>query len=397
MGLLDKLFGFTKINYVYAGSSSRSAPFNKEAYQQEIVRSVIDAIATHAAKAEALHVVLDRDGRVKDIKRNSPYVKLLNQSPNPLMTGYDLKYKLVAHVQDRTTAMCYIKWNGTTPEMMIPIPYSNYEIYGIKGGGYAVKFIDYWGEECALNIEDIVVLRKFFNRREVSGDGNDPILNTLEMIQASNEGLLSAVSVSNKVRGIIKQKKAMLVDGDVKKSQDQFAKRFADAAENGGVVGIDAMEEYTPLNVTPWAANAVQMREIRGNILRYWRISDSILQSDYTESQWQSFYESVIEPILIQMGQAFTNVCFTQRERDSGNRIVFNTSVLLNTSMQTKVGIVTASREIGLFTKNELREMFGYSPIEGGDEAEVSLNYVKASDQSKYQTGEEQNEQIESD
>ena len=94
MGLLDKLFGFTKINYVYAGSSSRSAPFNKEAYQQEIVRSVIDAIATHAAKAEALHVVLDRDGRVKDIKRNSPYVKLLNQSPNPLMTGYDLKYKV---------------------------------------------------------------------------------------------------------------------------------------------------------------------------------------------------------------------------------------------------------------------------------------------------------------
>jgi len=177
----------------------------------------------------------------------------------------------------------------------------------------------------------------------------------------------------------------------VKKSQDDFAKRFADAAANGGIVGLDAMEDYRPLDVKPWAANALQTKEIRENILRYWRISDSILQSDYTESQWQSFYESVIEPLLIQMGQAFTNVCFTQRERDSGNRIIFNTSILLNTSMQTKVGIVTASREIGLFTKNELREMFGYSPIEGGDEAEVSLNYVKASDQSKYQTGEEVN------
>jgi len=110
--------------------------------------------------------------------------------------------------------------------------------------------------------------------------------------------------------------------------------------------------------------------------------------SDYTESQWQAFFESVIEPILIQMGQAFTNVCFTPRERDAGNRILFVASVLMNTAMSTKVNILNAAREIGLFTKNELREMFGYAPIEGGDEAQVSLNYVKATDQSKYQTGE---------
>jgi len=100
----------------------------------------------------------------------------------------------------------------------------------------------------------------------------------------------------------------------------------------------------------------------------------------------------VIEPRLIQMGQAFTNVCFTQRERDSGNRIIFNSSVLLNTAMQTKVNILSAAKEIGLFTKNELREMFGYAPVEDGDTAEVSLNYVKATDQSEYQTGEKGDE-----
>jgi len=150
------------------------------------------------------------------------------------------------------------------------------------------------------------------------------------------------------------------------------------------------MEEYTPLNVTPWAANSAQTKDIRDGILRFWRISNAILTSDYTEAQWQSFYESVIEPLLIQMGQAFTNVCFTQREKDSGNRIIFNSSVLLNTAMQTKVNILTAAKEIGLFTKNEIREMFGYTPVEGGDEAQVSLNYVKATDQTKYQTGEQE-------
>jgi HK97 family phage portal protein len=390
MGLLSKLFGSINIRYIFGGVSARSAPFSREAYEQEVVRAVIDCIATHAAKAEAMHVILDKDGRVKEIKRNSPYVKLLNQKPNPLMTGYDLKYKLITHVEANTTALCYVKWNGTMPEAMIPIPNSSFEILPIDGGGYAVRFSDDNGAQITLNIEDVVVLRKFFNSRDVGGDGNDPIYNTLDMMKASDEGLLEALSVSNKVRGLLKQKKAMLSSADVADSTNKFTERFQAAAEKGGIVGIDSMEEYTPLNVTPWAANALQMKEIRDNILRYWRISNAVLMSDYTESQWMAFYESVIEPRLIQMGQAFTNVCFTQRERDAGNRIIFNSSILLNTAMQTKVNILSASKEIGLFTKNEMREMFGYSPVEGGDEAQVSLNYVKATDQSKYQTGKEE-------
>ena len=388
MGLLEKLLNWTRVKFTYVGGSSRSARFNKEAYEQETVRAVIDTIATHAAKAEAMHIVLDKEGRVKAIKRNSAYAKLLNQSPNPLMTGYDLKYKLVAHLQDRTTAMCYVKWSGTTPEMFVPIAFDNFEVFEVQGGGYAVRFLDYCGQYQTLPAEDIVILRKFYNRRDVGGDGNDPLYDTLDMMAASNAGLLSALQISNKVRGLFKHKKAMLTPGDVQKSQAEFAARFADAAENGGIVGVDSMEEYTPIDVKPFAATALQMKEIRENILRYWRVSDAIVRSDYTEEQWQSFYESVVEPILIQMGQAFTNVCFTQRERDAGNRIIFNASVLLNASMQTKVGIIAASREIGLFTRNELREMFGYSPMEGGDVAEVSLNYVKATDQSQYQTGE---------
>lgn len=391
MGLFSKLFGFVKVRYSYFGASARSAPFSKEAYEQETVRAVIDCIATHTAKAEAMHVVLDKDGRIKEIKRNSPYVKLLNQQPNGMMTGFDLKYKLVTKLENDTISMCYIKWGGPNnlqPLMMIPVAMSNFEILPIDTGGYAVKFTDDEGQERALPLEDVVILRKFFNNYDVAGDGNDALQNSLDMIKAANDSLLDAVSVSNKVRGLLKQKKAMLDPGDVKKSQEEFAERFESAAKKGGIVGVDSMEEYTPLDVKPWSATALQMKDIRDNLLRYWRISDEILMSKYKEDEWQAFFESVIEPRLIQMGQAFTNACFTQREKDAGNRIVFVSSVLMNTSMATKVNILNASREIGLFTKNELREMFGYSPIEGGDEAQVSLNYVKATDQSKYQTGE---------
>ena len=392
MGLLSKLFGNVKVRYIFGDTSARSAPFNREAYEHETVRAVIDCIATHTAKAEAMHVVLDKDGRVKEIKRNSQYVKLLNQSPNPLMTGYDLKYKLITHLEANTTALCYINWDGTTPKAMIPIAYSQFEVAPIIGGGYAVQFTDYDGTQYAVNIEDVVVLRRFFNSRDVSGDGNDPVYNTINMLKAADEGLLQAVSVANKVRGLLRQKKAMLSPEDVKESTGRFTERFNHAAENGGIVGVDSMEDYTPLAVTPWSATAPQMKDIRDGILRYWRISNAILMSDYTESQGQAFYESVIEPLLIQFSQALTNACFTQRERDSGNRIIFNSSSVMSASLQTRINLLNATKEAGELTPNERRELIGYPPIEGGDERQVSLNFVKAKDQSKYQTGEKEAE-----
>ena len=46
----------------------------------------------------------------------------------------------------------------------------------------------------------------------------------------------------------------------------------------------------------------------------------------------------------------------------------------------------------GALTINEYRELMYYGPVEGGDVRLVSLNYVKAGDQSLYQVGKDDNE-----
>ena len=395
MGVFSDFIGrFRPKMRVYFGAAGRSSPWNREVYAQETVRAIIDCIASHAAKAEALHVVLDKYGRVKEIKRNSPYAKLLNLRPNSLMTGFDLKYKMVAQLEDKTTALAYIKWDGMTPTAIVPIGYQNFDFYGIEGGGYAVKFLDDMdGREYIMNTEDVVILRKFYNQRPLAGDGNSPIYNTLSMIKASDEGLTEALTVANKVRGLVRQKKSMLSPDDVGKSTQDFVARFQQAAKEGGIVGVDAMEDFTPLNVTPWSANAAQMKEIRANLFYYWRVNEAILTSNYNSAQFQAFYEAVLEPILTQMSQAFTNACFTPREQDVGNRILFNTSALISASTSEKVQLVNTTREIGLLTTNEQRELFGYPPVEGGDERVLSLNYIKNSDMSQYQTGQEQTQE----
>lgn len=394
MQLLKKFFKKWQINILYS-DGIRSTPFDRNLYEQETVRAIIDCIATYAAKAEAMHVVLDSDGRIKEIKRNSPYAKLLNERPNPLMTGYDLKYRLVTHMQRDTTAYCYIKWNDreALPEYMLPIDARTSEAYVTKDGSYAIKFKDISGNEVTLPVEDVVVLRKYYCDNEMYGNGNYPVYNTLNMLKAADEGLQSALSVANKVRGLFKQKQAMLSDEDKNEAARKFEEQFDKASKRGGVIAVDSMEEFTPLNVTPWAATSTQVKEIRDNLLRYWRISDDVLMSRATPEQIQTFLESVIEPILMQMSQAFTATCFTPTERAHGNRIIFMADTMVYMSLNSKTSLVQSTSPLGIFTKNEYRAMFGYPPIEGGDEPLVSLNYIKASDQSKYQVGEDGNGQ----
>lgn len=391
MGLFSNIFKKVKIHYLngYYGTSARAAPFNKAAYEQETVRAIIDCIATHTAKGQAMHVVLDKEGRIKEIKRNSVYAKLINQKPNPLMSGFDFKYKIISMLETRTTAAVFIKWNETIPEMMIPLDFNNFEIYPIIGGGYAIEFTDFEGTQRLLNIEDVVFLRKFFTNRDVAGDGNAPIYNTLDMISASDSGFIEALNVSNKVRGLYKHKKAMLDDEDVKASQAAFAKRFEEAAANGGIVGIESMEEYTALNVTPYTANAAQMKAVRDNLFTYWRCSENIVKSSYSEQDGHGFAESVVEPHWQRLGEGFTNACFTQKEKDFGNRIIFTGGVLMGTSYATRLNIIAQTRELGLLTINEQRELLGYAPVADGDKRQVSLNFINADNQDKYQTGEE--------
>jgi len=145
-------------------------------------------------------------------------------------------------------------------------------------------------------------------------------------------------------------------------------------------LGVDQGAEYIPLDVKPSSATVAQMKEVREELYRYWHVSDSILMSDYTPEKWQAFYESVLEPLFVAAGEAFTNICFTPTERAHGNRIMFTTSMLLHTSVDTKINLIRETKEIGLLTINELRGLIGYAPVEDGDVRAWSLNYTNTTD-----------------
>lgn len=389
MGLWSKFLSlFRPIRIVgLNGYSTTSAPWTKEAWENDIFRATVDAIATHAAKGQIKHVVLDENGRIKKEIHNSAYTKLLNIRPNPIMTATEFKYKMFAQLETKTTAIAYVKWNGTVPEMIIPVDYHNFTIYPLKGGGYCIEVNNFEGETQYFMLEDCIVLRKFYNSNEAAGDGNAPIYSALDMSKASDEGFVESLQKANKIRGLLKHKVSMLDAEDIKKSQEEFAERFAEAAENGGIIGVDSAEDYIPLNSQQYSATNAQMQHVANRIYTYLRTPEEIVQGKYSETTGMAWYEGKIEPLWQMFSEVLTHAFFTARERDVGNRLIVSGGVVMGTSYQTRIQLIGQTKELGLLTINEQRELLGYAPIEGGDKRQVSLNYVDADKQNEYQLG----------
>ncbi len=400
MGWLSKFFNLFKPKTSASLSTitfrgGRSGRHYYDAWEQDTFRAIVDCIATHAAKGQVRHVRIDSDGQTKTVIHNSEYAKLLNIKPNPIMSAFEFKYWFFAQLETKGMAVAYIKWitdgSRVYPDTIFPVAYSSLDVRELIGGGYAIEFYDYESEHRFLPMEDCIIVRKYYNNDIAKGDSNSPIYAVLDMEHASDEGFIESLNTANKIRGIHKHKIALLDNEDIKAQRERFEEKFKEAAENGGIISLDSLEEFVPLNLTNYSANASQMKETTNRIYSYMRTPEEIVQSKYSEHVGQAWYESVIEPLWDALSQALTNACFTQTEKNFGNRLIISGGVMMGTSLQTRINIISQSKEIGTLTVNEQRELLGYPPVEGGDVRLVSLNYIDSNEQSEYQSGKKDN------
>jgi len=397
MGIFDRFISFFtgRSSYLVTQGARSSWP-SATADNSDIIESIIHCNATHASKGQVFHVVMDEKGRTKNILRSSPYSKLFRQ-PNPYMTTRDMMYVMRRQAERTNTAMAYIEWDDRMkPTEIWPIAYRKWEIQKIVDApGYAVVFTDMDGIEHKVHLEDVVIVRNRYDGSGMSGSGMEAIEKVLELQNDVDEGVKEALTISNKIHGILRQKKAMLSNEDVKKAQEEFIERMKEAAKDGGVVTTDSMEEYKDISVTPYNTNAATTNIITGRLYAYYQTPLEVVNNTASEQVMQNYYTSVIEPWWLALAQALTNALFTRTQRDYGNKIVVYGAELAGASWQTKLQILDKVKETGDLTRNERREILGYAPVEGGDDFEVSLNFIKDSDQSAYQMSKMKEEESE--
>ena len=372
---------------VMSGYAPVFTPWENRPYEADAVRAAVDAIARNAAKLRAKHVrrnigeVVIVDDRIE---------RLLSQRPNPNMSAYDFFYKIITTLMIDNNAFAYPVWGGadnTVLSAVWPVNSAFAEFVEDQSKTIYIRFHFGDGGNVVLPYSEIIHLRRHFYNNDLLGEPNTPINSALKAVHTTNEGLAQAIKTSASLRGILKYQ-GLLKDSDIKANRERFVTEYMTMQNTGGVAALDGKADYVELKNTAITVNADQMKELRDTVFRYFGVSEAIIKGDYTEEQWDAFYESTIEPLAVQMSLEFTTKLFTERERGFGNEILFEANRLQYASTKTKIVMVEKMIPMGLFTINEAREIFNLAPVDGGDKRLISLNYVDADKQNLYQLGE---------
>lgn len=126
---------------------------------------------------------------------------------------------------------------------------------------------------------------------------------------------------------------------------------------------------------------------LQSKILDYFGVSKEIFSSNYSEDEFNSFYEQTIEPLAIQMSEAFSLGLLTDNEIMRGEEIIFYSERLQYASWNTKVTAIEKLMGLGIMSLNESRALLELEPVENGDKRLQSLNYIDSMKANEYQIG----------
>ena len=344
--------------------------WNGKLYQSDIVRSAIRPKVRAIGKTVGKHIreSIKPDG-VKDIKVNpEPYIRFLLEEPNPYMTGQMLQEKLATQLELNNNAFAYINRDKNGYPMEIyPITATACEALQNNQGETFLKFTLRTGRDVTFRYTDIIHLRKDFNNNEIFGDSPAQALAPLmEIVNTTDQGIVKAIKNSNIIKWLLKFNQTLRPE-DIKKQTKDFVDSYLNIeSDTVGAAATDAKVDATQVEPKDYVPNASQMDKTTQRIYSFFNTNDKIVQGNYSEDDWISYYEASVEPDVIQLSGEYTRKLFSRRERGFGNKIIFESSNLTFASMETKLNL-TRFVDRGIMSPNEVRAVLNMAPREGGD------------------------------
>lgn len=353
--------------------------FNGDLLEMDLIRACIDALARSCAKMQ-LQPIYDRNGQ-KTVDTTSDVARVL-QRPNAYMSTYDFLYKVAAMYYTSNNAFIWPEYEGGKLVALWPINYKSFVLKELNGNLYATFTLKYT-KEYTVPYENLIHLRGHYMNDDLCGSPNTALAPVAELLNAQNQGIINGIKNSAIIRGILKSVQ-VIKEQDLEKYRKNFIKDNLSADNNGGVIAIDSKFDYTPLESKPYVVDADTMNAAKQKILDYFGISEAFLQSSFTADQYEAVYEGKMEPYSVMLTDALTHGLYTEREIGFGNRIEATMSKMKYQPMSAITNMISATRELGLFTRNEYRDMLGYAPLsdeQGGNDVLLAVNnYSNAAD-----------------
>lgn len=369
--------------------------FGKNIYLSDFVNNAIDRVASEIAKIDVKSIV-QRNDLIQ--VQNDDITRLFRFKPNPLQTTSDFLANVEWLRRKFCNAFIYPQYetiklaDGREFRRYIAFyPLKPTAVYiGVNNGqAWEVKMDFEDGSSYILPYSELIHLKWRRGANTVIGGGDDygqtndyDIIRTIDALDKTIQGLPKSIEASLQIKGVYAAK--TLAD---QKRLNDIRKDFEEhiTISKSGMIATDLAGEFTPVRITPPNIDETTLKFLKSVIQERYGVSAAILSGDYNGEQHSAFYQTTIEEFIIQFEQAMTACLFTQREQDVGHRIKCYYDKVRYMATKDKMELANLAKETGIMTLNQINEMFGLEPFEGGNRRIQSLNYVNVELIDKYQ------------
>ena len=378
MGILDFISQFkknkenTKYAAMLAGNMPIYSQYGQNIYASDVVQQAISCIVMELKKLTPKHI---RYQSSDYMPINSSIDRILRK-PNERMTTSDFLEKVFwqlflnynSFIIPTYEAKKDVNGNEVRDYTgLYPIQPAQVDFLQDNSDRLFVKFTFANGYETTLRYADVIHIKyrysvnEFMGGNEFGQPDNAALLKTLELNNTLLDGVAKALRSSFAINGIIRYN-TLLDDG----AMDEALKRLESHLANNesGFLPLDLKGDFIPLQNKVQLVDENTLEFIDKKILRHFRVPVSVLNGDFTKETYEAWYQGCLEPIIINISQAFTDTLFTQRERSFGNEIKFYPHELIFMTSSQKLELFNLLTDSASCYKNELRTAFGMYPLE---------------------------------
>lgn len=402
MSIFDKLFHRKPKNTIWAPALDGIAPIYSQLgtniYASDVVQQALKCIVDEMKKLNPTHVRMEGNDPVPV---SGSTVQAVLNDPNPLMTTSEFLEKSVWLLLLNYNVFIlptYRTWIDRASgqerryyEALYPIKPQLVNFIEDLSGRLFVQFMFWNGETTTVPYDDVIHVKWNYSVNEYMG-GNElgqpdhgPLLKTLQLNDQLLKGVAKAMNASYSVNGVIKYNSLL----DEEKMQKALQKLEAQLKNSeSGFLPIDLKAEFIPFERKTEMVDEDTLAFIDEKILRNFGVPLPILTGNYTQEQYNAFYQKTLEPLIIAFSQAITKKVFTEREKGYGNKVELYPKDLIFMSVDQTLRMIEILAPSGALFENEKRTALGLRPLPELEGLRyMSLNWIDANNAAAYQVG----------
>lgn len=362
MGLFDKIFkylrprngpnGFFKTLTAY---SPVFTSWDGSIYESELVRSAVNARATHISKLSV---------QIQGAAKPKLQTKL-RTGPNEWQTWGQFLYRLSTILDVNNTAFIVpiLDYYGE-PSGIFPVLPTMCQIVDYNGEPW-LRYQFASGQYASIEMRYCGIMTKFQYSDDFFGENNNALTPTMELINMQNQGISEGVKSSATFRFMAKLNNFAKSE-DLAKERERFTRENLQEGSGGILLFPNNFSDIQQIKSNPFVVDAAQMECIRKNVFDYFGVNEDILQNKSFGDKWSAFYEGAIEPFAIQLSDVLTKMLFTERERASGSLVMATANRLQYMSNSEKLNVSAQMADRGIMNRDEIREIWNLPPLPNG-------------------------------